>query len=438
MWRWLFVAGALACGNQRGATPRDARDAIAWQPPVEIAQGGGEKGPWQQNESRFDYVDDPTVAIAPDGAAVIAWVDQRRKDVLLQIYDAGGRSQLAEPVNVSRTPTVFSWLPRVAIAPQDPSTIYVAWQEIVFSGGSHGGDIFFARSRDGGRSFEESVNLSRSIEGDGKGRITAKRWHNGSLDLAVAGDGTSYVAWTNYEGQLWLRRSRDGREFEPSVLVANDTQHPARAPALAVSAQRVHLAWTVGETDAADVRVATSADGATFAAPVIVGKSANYSDAPKLALDTRGMLHLAYSETSGGPFDRADVVYTRSRDGKTFEPLRVLSRPHAYGVRGAAFPTLAVDDDQVAVTWESYPRVSHSPHGLGIAYSRDGGATFTPPTTIAGTTDAGSNGSHQGQLMRKLALRDGALVVVNSALRPGELSRVWFVRGRLPALQASR
>jgi hypothetical protein len=31
--------------------------------------------------------------------------------------------------------------------------VYVLWQEIVFSGGSHGGEIFFARSRDGGQTW---------------------------------------------------------------------------------------------------------------------------------------------------------------------------------------------------------------------------------------------------------------------------------------------
>jgi hypothetical protein len=34
--------------------------------------------------------------------------------------------------------------------------------------------------------------------------------------------------------------------------------------------------------------------------------------------------------------------------------------------------------------------------------------------------------------MRKLAVRDDMIAVVNSAKRPGESSRVWLVRGALP------
>ena len=35
--------------------------------------------------------------------------------------------------------------------------------------------------------------------------------------------------------------------------------------------------------------------------------------------------------------------------------------------------------------------------------------------------------------MRKLAVRDDTIVVVNSAKRQGESSRVWMIRGRLPS-----
>jgi hypothetical protein len=37
----------------------------AWQGSIRIASGAGEKGPSRQNASRYDYVDDATVALAP-------------------------------------------------------------------------------------------------------------------------------------------------------------------------------------------------------------------------------------------------------------------------------------------------------------------------------------------------------------------------------------
>lgn len=115
--------------------------AIHWAHPVELATGGGERGPWEQNNSRYDFVDDPSVAIMANGDAGVVWVDQARKDVFWQIVAPDGTKRLAAPIDISRTPGEFSWLPRIALSPRDPSHVYILWQEIVFSGGPHGGEI---------------------------------------------------------------------------------------------------------------------------------------------------------------------------------------------------------------------------------------------------------------------------------------------------------
>ena len=377
--------------------------ALSWQGAVDIAEGRGERGPWQQNESRYDYVDDPAVALNERGEAVVAWVDQGEKDVFLN------------GVNVSRNPETFSWLPRVAFAGRDQ--VFVLWQEIIFSGGSHGGDILFARSEDGGKTFSEPLNLSDSMAGDGKGRITRELWHNGSLDLDIAADGTVHTAWTEYEGALWFRRSTDGgKSFAERLKIHEAT--PARGPALAVAGDTVHLAWTDG-----DIHVATSTNGGrSFGAPTTVTRSEGYTDAPKLALGVGGTLHLVYAEDSR-------VMYTSSQDGaRTFEPARPISRP------GAGFPALGVDGvNGVYVTYELFPNGTRQrPRGLAITVSRDGGRIFSSPETIPGSAAPGGapNGSFQGLLMQKLSVnRRGALAVVNSALKDGQWSRVWLIRG---------
>jgi hypothetical protein len=427
MTRWAPpVIAILIAACARGSAPAGPAP-IAWSAPLEIARGGGEKGPWRQNESRFDYVDDPAVAVGPGGAMDVVWVDQAAKDVLFQAFDRDGAARLARPVNLSRTPAVFSWLPRIARSPAAPRDLYVLWQEIVFSGGTHGGEIFFVRSTDDGATWHAPANLSRSTNGDGKGRLDTERWDNGSLDLAVADDGTLYAAWTEYDGPLWLARSVDrGVTFGAPILVDAGAPYPARAPALAVADDAVYLAWTVGEDASADVRVARSTDGGeTFGPHVIVEQTPDRSDAPKVAVDSHGTLHVVFTER-GAAADHLEVRYTRSHDGgRRFDPARTISRPR----RGAGFPTLARDGDHLYVAWERYD--GDTPRGLELAYSVDRGTTFSAPDVIAGTIDAGRNGSHQGQLMRKLAAGAGVIAVVNSALRRGEGSRVWLIRGSL-------
>src|SRR5688500_8746989 len=107
---------------------------LRWHPAVEVAAGGGERGPWRQNQSRYDFVDDPAVAMDAEGGIAVAWVDQKRKDVYFQRFSAEGVAQ-GRPRNVSDNNATFSWLPRVALAPHDPRTIYLVWQEIIFTGG---------------------------------------------------------------------------------------------------------------------------------------------------------------------------------------------------------------------------------------------------------------------------------------------------------------
>jgi hypothetical protein len=380
--------------------------ALAWHGALDIAAGPGERGPWQQNESRYDYVDDPTVAIDERGEVAVAWVHQGRKDVFFN------------GVNVSRSPATFSWLPRIALA---GDKVFVLWQEIIFSGGSHGGDILFARSEDGGKSFSEPRNLSDSLAGDGKGRITKELWHNGSLDLAAGADGTVYAAWTEYEGALWFTRSGDGGEtFRKPLKINPEQSKPARGPALAVGpAGTLYLAWTDG-----DIHVAKSTDGGQSFERARLTTSRAYSDAPKLGLDRAGTVHLVYAEND-------EVRYTRSADGA-----RSFEQPRAISGGSAGFPYLQLDGNgALYVAWERFPDAGERPRGLGLTVSRDGGRTFAPPAPVPHSADPSGapNGSFQGLLMRKLAVSArGELAIVNSSLRDGERSRVWLLRSVRP------
>jgi len=406
--RWLFPLAFFAA---------TAQAELAWQPSMEIASGRGERGPWQQNESRYNYVDDGSVALDERGGIALVWVDQGRKDVFFQRLKADGSKEGAA-VNVSRSGDTFSWLPRVAIAPGDARKIFILWQEIIFSGGSHGGEMLFSRSLDGGATFTPPLNLSNSVAGDGKGRINPELWHNGSYDLVVGADGSVLAAWTEYEGALWVARSSDGERFPAPLKIAE--AKPARGPSLAAGKSGVYLAWTVGDDESADIRVARSRDGgASFEAPRLVERTKAYSDAPKLALEG-DLLHLVFAEGRR-------IRYTRSSDhGASF------ARPRDLVGRDAGFPSLAVDGQGgVYVTWERFADHRYRPRGLGFAVSRDSGKTFSHVDVLPGTVDptGGWNGSHQGLLMKKLAVnRQGGIALINSALKDGAGSRVWLLR----------
>jgi hypothetical protein len=189
-----------------------------------------------------------------------------------------------------------------------------------------------------------------------------------------------------------------------------------------VHGNTVYLAWTVGDDPIADIRVAKSTDGAaSFGAPVIVEKTKSYSDAPKVAVDGSGALHVVYAEGKR-------IVYSRSSDGgRSFERPRVISD------RDASFPALSLDGKgNVYVLWERFPEHPFLARGLAFAVSKDSGRTFTPPVLVPESAGPGWNGSSQGLLMRKLAVsRDGDIAIVNSSFKESKRSRVWLIRGRL-------
>lgn len=390
------------------------------------------------NESQFLYVDDPSVAIDDAGGVVIVWADQARQDVFLQRYGADGQPRTAAPVNVSGSNEIFSWLPRLVVAGDESEKVYVLWQEIVFSGGSHGGEIYFTRSADGGETFTEPLNLSRTTAGAGKGRLGARNWHNGSLDLAVGPEGELYAAWTEYEGPLRLARSTDGgQSFSAPLLIAGgEGQPPARGPSLASSqVGTLCIAWTVGEDPAADIHLACSEDrGASFSAPRAVAAGPGHADAPKLVAGG-AHLHLAYAESPDGPLETYGIRYTRAplpARSPSFDPPRTIAGGE--GQAGVAFPSLALGgDNRVYLLWERFPERRGQPHGLGYAISGDGGDSFSAPALVPGSANPahGANGGLQGLLMRKLAADStGRIAVVNSTFASGEASRIWLYRGR--------
>jgi hypothetical protein len=421
--------------------------ALTWQERMLIASGGGYQGPWHMNASVYDYVDDPAAALDAQGAIGVVWTDQARKDIFFQRFSPDGQAQLPAPVNVSNTPAIFSWLPKLVMTSGHPQAIYVLWQEILFSGGSHGGDILFARSTDGGWTFSAPLNLSNDLAGSGKGRLTKDLWHNGSLALAQGPEGNLYAAWTDYEGTLWFRRSTDhGSTFAPPVMVAGrGGKELARGPALAVSTQgTVYLAWTVGENAAADIHFSQSLDhGRSFMEPQIAYHSGGHADAPKIAVDQAGTVHLVYAESPTGPLGPYHIEYLRMRKGEErFAPPVIISRPPAKRVESVSFPALAIGGkEHLVVLWEIFPGAaggdwvsgpSHRPQGLGFTSSRDGGQTFAAPAILPGSLepDQGFNGSLQGLLMQKLAANSrGDIAVVNSTFTPGQRSRIWLFRG---------
>ncbi len=157
--------------------------------------------------------------------------------------------------------------------------------------------------------------------------------------MSVGSDGTIYLAWVdlreNRNGDIYLRRSDDGGlTFSEEMVVYQGGRVPAgrgRSGDMVVDPEgRVHIVWVESvEGQSTDIRYARSIDrGATFSGPVsVVGSElAAIEDFPSIAVDSTGLLHIAWidgRELKEGSSDYDQIWAIRSLDGgETFETPR--------------------------------------------------------------------------------------------------------------------
>ncbi|HEX6106859.1 MAG TPA: sialidase family protein [Gemmatimonadales bacterium] len=213
--------------------------------------------------------------------------------------------------------------------------------------------VWMSRSRDGGRSWE----ANRPIYTDPTCPCCR-------TSVAVAGDGTLYVAWRailpgDVRDVVVTRSEDDGLTWSaPARTRADDWVYPGcphAGPSLKVDAGGVlHVAWWTGKEGEAGVYYARSEDGGrTFAAqPIDVGERARPAHV-QLALAPDGGVYVAWDDGLG---DMPRVLVRRSRDGgRSFGSVELLSEPGT----AASFPVVAVYGDSVAVAWSQRTAAEH-------------------------------------------------------------------------------
>jgi BNR repeat-like domain len=204
--------------------------------------------------------------------------------------------------------------------------------------------VWMSRSTDGGRTW----GANRPIYSDPTCPCCRTA-------VAVAGDGTIYVAWRAIlEGDIRdvvVTRSTDGGESwaAPVRVRADDWVYPGcphAGPSMEVDAKGgIHVAWWTGKEGEAGVYYARSTDGAKsfVAQPIATGERARPAHVQLAVSGAR--IYLAWDDGLG---TTPRILLRRSADGgETFRAEEPLSDPEA----AASFPVLAVHGDSVAVAW---------------------------------------------------------------------------------------
>jgi hypothetical protein len=296
------------------------------------------------------------------------------------VLEGAEAASMVGPNNVFNHPGI-SVLPDVAT--DAGNNIYVVWSEKpgLFSGNF---EILFSRSVDGGATFSPPKVVSNNA-GDS---LTPR--------IAVSG-GILYVVWSdktggtsgNYDIQF-SKSSNMGEDWEPSVKLSSNSGD-SLTPSLAVSGSSIYVVWsdkTGGTSGNYDIQFKKSTNGGVSFTPNTVSGtkvSSNGGDSltPDVDVSPSGIF-VVWSDISGGTSGKFDILFKKSTDGgTTFLPNTANAKNISTNSGHSLTPSLAVDGDNVYVTWSDTTGGTSGNFDILFKKSVDGGTNFTPNTANA-------------------------------------------------------
>ena len=240
--------------------------------------------------------------------------------------------------------------PKIATGPGDD--VYVCWAN---ERARWKGDIRFARSTDGGKTFSQAISINSDAGGDPVGHAFQS--------LAVDRRGRIYVTWIderNKSGEdrgaeIWMSTSDDGgRTFSRDRRILADVCECCRTNIQVDSAGRHFLSYRMVPARGPayrDIVVASSTDGGkTFATTRVSDDHWDINacpvTGPALCVDKRDRLTVVWF--TGG--ERPGLYFSTSSDhGRSFAPRRLLDAEQKMGKHAQA---VASDGGKILVAWD--------------------------------------------------------------------------------------
>jgi len=258
------------------------------------------------------------------------------------------------------------------------NNVYAIWQ-----GQTSGdvGDIYFAKSADGGQSFSTEVKIYD---------VSVTAYHTWP-SIAVSQNGNIYIAWTAVtdegsgdEYNIWFTLSDDGgSSFEdPLPLTTNGT---CILPAIGAYGDNVYIMYADASIypSANYYFVKSANNGTSFGSPALVNDvtptaTIKFEGLITITVDGSGNIYLAWVD--GRRADgKGDIFFSKSTDsGENFSTDVMVNDINESGADSEQYlPSIAVDGSNVYV---SFTDMRLGPdwddNRVYMAKSDDGGSTF--------------------------------------------------------------
>ena len=322
------------------------------------------------------------LAVGSDGTVYLLYGQDKS---LFLVRSTDGGQTFSEPVLASGdVPAHVLPVEKPALAVDDENRVAVAWLEMPPS--FEGATIWYARSEDGGRTFEPG----RRVAVEPAGEVVM-------VQVALDESGNPLLAWLT-GSQLRFSRSYDGGASFTETISIGDGSCECCQPQIAVKDGEIHIGYRGLEPgndkgDIRDIVMIRSADGGETFQPVTRVSDAHWYlpacpiAGPSLAIHD-DILYLAWMDgrlEEAGSFSRGDIWFASSQDdGRTFSPnIRI----NADSSQHHTLPVLAIGPGgRIHVAWEAQIQSARQAF-VYYTFSADGGQTFALPLSIADNSD---------------------------------------------------
>jgi parallel beta-helix repeat protein len=319
----------------------------------------------------------PSIAIDDFGVIYAAWDDTRlgTADIFFSKSLDGGIT-FGSNIRVNDATANTQSNPTIACNPSN-GYIYIAWKDERLSAGNP--DIYFARSLNGGVTFESNIRVNDVTTGT-----------QDSPRIAVSRNGDIYVVWTDWRdgnGDIYFAKSNDGgMNFGPNIRVNDDALivNQIRPSIATDSSQNVYVVWEDPRNGNSDIYFARSTNrGASFEANIRVNDDAGSKTQakPSITVDQNGIIYFAWNDNRLVDYD---VFFSRSTDGGiTFMANMRLDSGGTSNVDKTSIAT--GPDGCVYVVWQDNREGTYNLYivkstNQGVTFSTD--KKFTPDNTV--------------------------------------------------------